>query len=543
MWENLLSHKNEEVFAMAAPTPIPAARYLRMSTDKQKLSLEYQAKAIAAFAERHAFNIVRSYEDPGKSGLTLKRRKGLAQLLHDVTCGDRPFKAVLVYDVSRWGRFQDTDEAAHYEFICKSAGTPVYYCAETFKNNGSPPTAIMKTLKRVMAAEYSRELSVRLRRTKTILTQRGFRVGGIAGYGLRRMLVSFDGSPIQKLHVGDRKTLASGRVVLVPGPAREVARIREIYRLKNSGMSASAIARKFNREGLRCAGARWKGAYILDILRNQKYIGWAVWGRTKCRLGSKQVPVPRDRWTVNPEAFEAVVDHHTYERAQHAIANRTCNKTQDELLDALRRILRKHGRISQHLINSSHMVPSSSTYAHRFGSVRKAYALIGYEEFKNHEGMLKMRRTHRRVQLALMSRIERALQDEGSFVRGTGCRRVLRLNNGVRISMLICECINIGNGAFRWRVPVNRFERHLPSLICRCTKSNRSIKDIYLVQCVETTNTHSLSIKENDPWLKMGKRIDDLSKLPRIAIRMLRRTNSSQVIHQDSGFDLPETRT
>jgi len=527
---------------MPAPTPIPAAQYLRMSTDKQKLSLECQAKAIAAFAERRGFNIVRSYEDPGKSGLTLKRRKGLAQLLRDVTCEDHPFKSVLVYDVSRWGRFQDTDEAAHYEFICKNAGAPIYYCAETFKNNSSPPTAIMKTLKRVMAAEYSRELSVRLRRTKTILTQRGFRVGGIAGYGLRRMLVSFDGSPIQKLRFGDRKTLSSGRVVLVPGPAREVARIREIYRLKNSGMSANAIARKFNREGLRCAGARWKGAYILDILRNQKYIGWAVWGRTKCRLGSKQVPVPRERWTVNPEAFEAVVDHQTYERAQHAIANRTCNKTRDELLDTLRTLLRKYGRISQHLINSSPTLPSSSTYAHRFGSMRNAYALIGYEEFKNHEGMLKMRRTHRRAQLALMSHIERALQNEGSFVRERDvCRKVLRLNNGIRISILICECINIGNGAFRWRVPVNRFERHLPSLICRCTQSNRGIKDIYLVPHVETKNSQSLSIKENDPWLKMGKRIDDLSQLCRVAIRMAKRTDSSQVINQESGFGFPET--
>jgi hypothetical protein len=31
---------------------------------------------------------------------------------------------------SRWGRFQDADESAHYEFLCKSAGIPVHYCAE-----------------------------------------------------------------------------------------------------------------------------------------------------------------------------------------------------------------------------------------------------------------------------------------------------------------------------------------------------------------------------------------------------------------------------
>ena len=42
-----------------------------------------------------------------------------------------PILAILVYYVSRWGSFQDTDESAHYEFACKSAGVPVHYCAET----------------------------------------------------------------------------------------------------------------------------------------------------------------------------------------------------------------------------------------------------------------------------------------------------------------------------------------------------------------------------------------------------------------------------
>jgi len=44
--------------------------------------------------------------------------------------GHAAYKAILVYDVSRWGPFQDNDEAAHYEFLCKSTGVPVHYCAE-----------------------------------------------------------------------------------------------------------------------------------------------------------------------------------------------------------------------------------------------------------------------------------------------------------------------------------------------------------------------------------------------------------------------------
>jgi len=74
-----------------------------------------------------------------------------------VSADQADFEYILVYDVSRWGRFQDVDESAHYEFICKQAGIKVAYCAEQFDNDGSMISSIVKNIKRVMAAEYSRE--------------------------------------------------------------------------------------------------------------------------------------------------------------------------------------------------------------------------------------------------------------------------------------------------------------------------------------------------------------------------------------------------
>lgn len=169
---------------------VPAAQYLRMSTEHQQYSLENQSTAIRKYAESHGFEVVLSYSDAAKSGLVLKRRVGLRQLLQDVVAGDASYKAILVYDVSRWGRFQDTDESAHYEFLCKSAGVPVHYCAETFANDGSLPSLIMKALKRTMAGEYSRELGVKVLGGQKRLARLGFKQGGVPGYGLRRMLVS-----------------------------------------------------------------------------------------------------------------------------------------------------------------------------------------------------------------------------------------------------------------------------------------------------------------------------------------------------------------
>jgi DNA invertase Pin-like site-specific DNA recombinase len=190
-------------------TLIPVAQYLRMSTEHQQYSLENQAAAIQKYADDHNFQVVRTYSDAAKSGLVLRRRAGLWQLLKDVTSGNAGFRAILVYDVSRWGRFQDADESAHYEFLCKLACIPVHYCAEVFANDGSLPSLIMKALKRTMAGEYCRELGVKVLAGQKRLATLGFKQGGMPGYGLRRMLVSSDRQPKQCLAFGERKSLAS----------------------------------------------------------------------------------------------------------------------------------------------------------------------------------------------------------------------------------------------------------------------------------------------------------------------------------------------
>src|ERR1700677_1447653 len=211
---------------MANHLIVAATQYLRMSTEHQQYSLENQSKAILNYAESHGFQVVRTYSDAAKSGLVLRHRIGLQQLLRDVVGGVSTYRVILVYDVSRWGRFQDTDESAHYEFLCKSAGVPVHYCAETFANDGTLPSLIMKALKRTMAAEFSRELGVKVLAGQKRLAGLGFKQGGMPGYGLRRMLISASGVPKKELAKGERKSIATDRVILVPGPVHEVQCVR-----------------------------------------------------------------------------------------------------------------------------------------------------------------------------------------------------------------------------------------------------------------------------------------------------------------------------
>ena len=207
-----------------------AAEYVRMSTDHQKYSTENQSEAIQQYAARRGLVIVRTYADEGKSGLGLGGRDALKQLIADVQNGTADFITILVYDVSRWGRFQDADESAYYEYICKRAGISVQYCAEQFENDGSPVSTIVKGVKRAMAGEYSRELSVKVFAGQCRLIELGYRQGGPPGYGLRRRLIDQNGEMKADLARGEQKSIQTDRVVLVPGPEEEQKTVRWIYR-------------------------------------------------------------------------------------------------------------------------------------------------------------------------------------------------------------------------------------------------------------------------------------------------------------------------
>jgi len=163
-----------------------AAESVRMSTEHQQYSPENQLDIIRQYAADHNMEIVQVYSDHGRSGLNIAGRDGLNRLMADVENKRVDFTSLLVYDLSRWGRFQDVDESAYYEYVLKRAGIRVHYCAEQFENDGSMSSSVLKTLKRSMAAEYSRELSVKVFSGQCRLIELGFRQGGPAGYGLRR---------------------------------------------------------------------------------------------------------------------------------------------------------------------------------------------------------------------------------------------------------------------------------------------------------------------------------------------------------------------
>jgi DNA invertase Pin-like site-specific DNA recombinase len=270
---------------------VRAAEYVRMSTEHQKYSTENQSEAIRQYAARRGIEIVRTYADVGKSGLSLEGRDALKQLIDLVQSGTTDFTTILVYDVSRWGRFQDADESAYYEYICKRAGISVQYCAEQFENDGSPVSTIVKGVKRAMAGEYSRELSVKVFTGQCRLIELGYRQGGPPGYGLRRVLVDQSGTTKGELARGEYKSIQTDRVILVLGPPDEVKTVRWMYRVfVEGGMPEREIAANLNQRGICTDLARsWTRGTVHQVLINEKYIGNNVWNRGSFKLKRKRV--------------------------------------------------------------------------------------------------------------------------------------------------------------------------------------------------------------------------------------------------------------
>jgi DNA invertase Pin-like site-specific DNA recombinase len=354
---------------------------LRVSTTNQPYSIENQRLAIRRYAALHGFEVVRTYEDIGKSGSTLRGRKEFRKLILDVLTGIPQYKAILVHDITRWGRFRDIDEAAHYEFACRQAGIQVHYCVEPFTTQGTAADLVLKSLRRVIAAEYSRELSLKCFRGQKRVAELGFCVGGCAPYGFRRATIRSDGSKRAIMQLGEHKSVSSDRVTLVAGPAMEVGIVRRIFRyLLRQQLTPNAIAEQLNKEGIPSPRKkRWSSTLIYKILTNSKYIGCNVWNQTSWNSGDKIVQHPRPLWVVTPGAFQPLVDEATFRNAQEKLAVVRSRFSSHILIRDLYRLFKKHHKLTSALIDAQPNMASSQTYADRFGGLLNAYAKVGYQ--------------------------------------------------------------------------------------------------------------------------------------------------------------------
>jgi DNA invertase Pin-like site-specific DNA recombinase len=506
----------------SAPTdnPIPVVAYVRMSTEHQQYSTENQLDRIRDYAAKRQMTIIEVFTDAGKSGLSVKGRESLQRLIATVEAGEAKFQAILAYDISRWGRFQDVDENAYYEYICKRKGIAVHYCAEPFENDGSPGSNLMKSFKRSMAGEYSRELSTKVFQGACRMIQMGFKQGGTAGFGLRRMLIDQAGQPKGTLKLGEQKSLQTDRVVYVPGPEEEQAVVREIYTLfLDGGKAEREIAEILNgRKILTDLGRAWTRSTVHQILTNEKYIGNNVYHRTSFKLKRKHVENPPEMWIRHDGAFASIVEPALFARAQEVILARARRFTDEEMLARLKTLWSQHGRVSGLLIDEQEEMPSSAVFRHRFGSLVRAYQLIGYTPRTDYS-FLAINRYLRGRHPEIVQEVITRLAALGVLVERDPETELLVLDQELTVSVVLSRCLRAETGRARWML---RFEEGLRpdlTIAVRMDETNEAIKDYYLLPAIDLTAA-KLRLGENNHALLDAYRFDDLDFFFELAERI-----------------------
>jgi DNA invertase Pin-like site-specific DNA recombinase len=482
----------------AVNQPTRAAQYVRMSTDHQRYSTENQADAIQQYAAIRNIEIVKTYTDDGKSGLRLDGRDGLIGLIKDVESGTAIFTVILVYDVSRWGRFQDADESAYYEYLCKRAGITVQYCAEQFENDGSPISTIVKGVKRAMAGEYSRELSVKVFAGQCRLIELGYRQGGPSGYGLRRVLIDQAGMLKGELKRGEHKSIQTDRVILTLGPPEEVEVVQWMYRaFALERQSEIEIADILNNRGIQTdLGRPWTRGTVHQILINEKYIGNNVWNRGSFKLKKSRVQNDPSLWIRAYGAFDAAVEIPLFETVQSIIAKRSAKLSNEEMLDALRQLLTERGYLSGLIIDESEPIPSSSAYQSRFGTLLRAYSLVGYKPDRDFR-YIEINRGLRQLYPEIMSAVIEGVEAVGGSVSKNPANELLTINDEFTSSLVIVRCQTTPAGSLRWHI---RFDAGLlPDLtvVVRMDQQNINPLDYYLLPRFDFSSSR-LRLAENN---------------------------------------------
>jgi DNA invertase Pin-like site-specific DNA recombinase len=485
-----------------SPTSIRAAQYVRMSTEHQQYSTANQEDMIKEYAQRRGFEIIRTYADEGKSGLNVAGRQSLRQMIEDVQTGRADYSAILVYDVSRWGRFQDADESAYYEYLCKRTGIDVHYCAEQFENDGGPTSTIIKSVKRAMAGEYSRELSAKVFKGQCRLIELGYRQGGAPGYGLRRMLINQSGEQKGILRRGEQKSLQTDRVILVPGPEEETRVVRWIYeQFIKRGKREAEIAMELNAQGLITdLGRPWTRGTVLQVLTNEKYIGNNVYNKTSFKLKKKHVQNLPEMWVRAEGAFRPLVSSEDFFVARGIIQERLRRLSDEEMLAQLRNLAQNHAVLSSRIIDGAEGLPTSGAYRSRFGSLLRAYRLAGFEPERDY-GYVEINRGLRALYPQLVADITHRLGAVGATVTRDAATDLLLINNEFSATMVLSRCRQTAAGSFRWLLQLDQRLAPDITILVRMDPTNAKPADYYLLPIMDIETPRILFCESNGAFL------------------------------------------
>lgn len=243
------------------------AAYARYSSDLQRdTSLDDQIHSCREYAARHewTWQDTQVYTDAGISGASLDGRPGLAALLDLAYADNPPFDVILVDDSSRVSR--DLADALRVVQRLTFAGVRVVYISQGVDSSNEQAETLI-AVHGLVDSMYLKEMAAKIKRGLKGQIARGFATGSLTyGYRSQPSAETTRGEP-------------HGYVPVIE--PREAETIRAIFGWYGDGMSVPSILKRLTGPHPPPRGGQWRVGAVQRILRNPKYTGQLVWGRTQ----------------------------------------------------------------------------------------------------------------------------------------------------------------------------------------------------------------------------------------------------------------------
>jgi hypothetical protein len=188
------------------------------------------------------------------------------------------------------------------------------------------------------------------------------------------------------------------------------------------------------------------------------------------------------------------------------------------MLEALRQLLQSRGYLSGLVIDETERLPSSSAYQGRFGSLLRAYELVGFtpdHDYRYIEINRALRRMHPQIVTDTIAGIKKA----GGWVEQDSATDLLTINGEFKASIVVVRCGTTAAGALRWQI---RFDVGLwpdITVAVRMDQQNRAPLDYYLLPRIDMTKPR-LRLAENNGVSLDAYRFDTLDGLFDLAARV-----------------------
>ena len=251
--------------------PIRAVIYVRVSSDGQDVnnSIQKQIEECQKYALEHGIIIIAMYIEETATGTSDNRAK-FQQMVADANVKDKPFDVILVWKFSRFSRHRV--DSAIYKHRLKKLGIRIISIQEHFDD--TPPGRLMEHLMEDLDEFYSDNLSEEVRFGQRKVAERGYWPGHTSPYGYNLQKVREEGG-----------NAYHNIFVINPITAPIVRRIIEEAK---AGRSERDIREGLDKDGIpppdnhftKAKTGKWANSTIWDIVRDLKYTGLIVWGKT-----------------------------------------------------------------------------------------------------------------------------------------------------------------------------------------------------------------------------------------------------------------------